>query len=416
MNKEEYNDLLRILSEENVGVWNKKKIRELQKKSEKYSKKGDKLYKKEGDKLLKVLKEEEIEPVLYMTHDHPTAGHFGVDATYNKIIQCYYWKNMRRNIEEYVRSCEQCQLRGNRGGSDFLNPIRVRKTFDRIGIDFVGPLTRSRRGNKYILVVTDYLTKWPEAKALREATAEKTAEFLYKEIICRHGCPKTIQSDRGTHFNNKLIKQLCDKFRIKQQLSSPYHPQSNGLVERFNRTLCEALAKTLEDEKQWDEHIEAVLFAYRTNKHSITKRTPFYMMYGREATLPIEETEVFNEEREGCSEPMLRRLYEIIKLEEKRDEIIEIIEKAQSKQKERYDKKVKQVRFQEDEEVLLKDEQETNKLLPKWKGPYTIEEEVGKGAYRLKDTEGKVLKAPQNVRRLKKYYTRSHGKSRENEQ
>ena len=209
---------------------------------------------------------------------------------------------------------------------------------------------------------------------------------------------------------------MCDKFRIKQQLSSPYHPQSNGLVERFNRTLCEALAKTLEDEKQWDEHIEAVLFAYRTNKHSITKQTPFYMMYGREATLPIEETEVFNKEREGCSEPMLRRLYEIIKLEEKRDEIIEIIEKAQSKQKERYDKKVKQVRFQEDEEVLLKDEQETNKLLPKWKGPYTIEEEVGKGAYRLKDTEGKVLKAPQNVKRLKKYYTRSHGKSRENEQ
>ena len=205
MNEEEYNDLLKTLNDEIREEWNRKKIRELQKKSEKYIKKNGKLYRREGDKLLKVLKEEEIEAILFMTHDHPTAGHFGVEATYNKIIQCYYWKNMRKNIEEYVRSCKQCQLRGNRGGEDFLNPIKVGKAFDRIGIDFVGPLIRSRKGNKYILVITDYLTKWLKARALREATVEKTAEFLYKEIICRYRCPKVIQSDRGTHFNNKLI-------------------------------------------------------------------------------------------------------------------------------------------------------------------------------------------------------------------
>jgi Integrase zinc binding domain/Integrase core domain len=420
MNNEQYNNLLKVLKNEELDL-NKRQLRELQKESKKFEKKNDTLYRRKDDTLLRILKEGEIEPILFMTHDHPTAGHFGIEATYNKISQHYYWKGMKKDIEEYIKSCDRCQRRGNKGGEEFLNPIEVGKAFDKIGIDFVGPLKRSNKGNKYILVITDYLTKWPEAKALREATAEKVAEVLYKEIICRHGCPKIIQSDRGTHFNNKLIKQLCDKFRIKQQLSSPYHPQSNGLVERFNRTLCEALAKTLENEKQWDEYIDPVLFAYRTNKHSTTKQTPFYMMYGREATIPIEEVEVISEEREDNAETILRRLYEIIKLEEKRDEIIEIIKEAQSKQKERYDKGVKQVKFKIDEEVLLKDEQQNNKLMSKWKGPYKVHKDNGKGAYKLRNQEGRVLKASQNVKRLKRYNRRkSHDitcdESRENEE
>ena len=130
------------------------------------------------------------------------------------------------------------------------------------------------------------------------------------------------------------------------------------------------------------------------------------MMYGREATIPIEETEVISEEREDNAETILRRLYEIIKLEEKRDEMIKVIKEAQSKQKEKYDKGIKQVKFQIGEEVLLKDEQQNNKLMPKWKGPYKIYENNGKGAYRLRNQEEKVLKAPQNVKRLKKYNRR----------
>ena len=131
-----------------------------------------------------------------------------------------------------------------------MNPITVEVPFERIGIDFVGPLPRTRKGNKYILVATDYLTKWPEAKAMKEATAKVTVEFIYKGIICRHGCPKIILSDRGTHFNNEMVNELCKKFEIKHKLSSPYHPQTNGLVKRFNRTLCKSLAKVCEKENQ----------------------------------------------------------------------------------------------------------------------------------------------------------------------
>ena len=135
----------------------------------------------------------------------------------------------------------------------------------------------------------DYLTKWPEAKVVPNATAEETEKFIYEDIICRHGCPQIILTDKGTHFNNQLIKGLMERFNIKHLLSSPYHPQTNGLVERFNRTLCESLAKLVTQSIEWDNLVPPVLFAYRTSKQSTTKVPPFYLTYGRDTTLPMDQ-------------------------------------------------------------------------------------------------------------------------------
>ena len=119
------------------------------------------------------------------------------------------------------------------------------------------------RENRYIIVAVDYFSRWPEAKPLKEANAQTVAEFIYDEIICRFGAPQIIQTDRGTHFANEVIKNLSNKFRIKHTLSTPYHPQMNGLVERFNRSLCQGLAKVVETIYNWDKYIQPVLFAYR---------------------------------------------------------------------------------------------------------------------------------------------------------
>src|SRR6059058_6190562 len=276
MNKNEYEEILECLQ----GTTSSKKR---WKQSETFKVRNGKLYKKKKNgKILRVLKEDETDAILFMTHNHETGGHFGVDTTYNKIAYRYYWKGMYDDIKGYVKSCDTCQRRGQKGEKSYLNPIEVGEPFERIGIDFVGPLERTKRRNRYILVVTDYLTKWPEAKAMKEAIAENVVRFIYEGIICRHGCPKIILSDRGTHFRNKLVEGLCEKFKIKHKLSSPYHPQTNGLVERFNRTLCESLAKVSERENQWDEYLEQVLFTYRTTKHATTKKTPFFMTYGRD--------------------------------------------------------------------------------------------------------------------------------------
>src|SRR6266498_334021 len=150
----------------------------------------------------------------------------------------------------------------------------------------------------------DYFSRWSEAKPLKTANVNTVATFLYKEIICRFGAPRILQSDRGTHFINELIQRLTKRFKIKHSLSSPYHLQLNGLVERFNKTLCEGIAKLAEEVDQWDKFIQPVLFAYRTKELRISKQSSYILVYGREPTLVMDY-----EKYEGS---IMERLLEII--------------------------------------------------------------------------------------------------------
>ena len=156
-----------------------------------------------------------------------------------------------------------------------LHPIQVGWAFERIGIDLVGPLTITKQNNRYIIVATDYLTRWLEAKAVPDAGAETLAKFIFEDIVCRHRVPQVILSDNGKNFASEIVKILCEKFLIKHTFSSPYHPQTNGIVERLNRTLCNSLAKVKEQDEDWNTYIPAVLFAYRTKRYSTTGYTPF---------------------------------------------------------------------------------------------------------------------------------------------
>jgi len=299
--------------------------------------KNNYLYKKDKRKennLLRVIRRFEMEPILYMMHNDPTAGHFATDIMFNKIRDRYYWPQMFEDIRAYVQSCDPCQRRGKSQDRQLLNPIPIHSPFHQIGIDFVGPLPRTEKGNRYILVAMDYFTKWPEAKPLPRATAELTSDFIYNEIICRHGCPKYILSDRGTHFNNQLIKDLMQKFEIQHLLSSPYHPQTNGLVERFNRTLCESLAKLVNKVDQWDDYIAPILFAYRTSKQATMKITPFFLTYGREAVLPLDDLS-------GEIETVQQRLRHLIDdLPLIREDVRQYVHDKQNKQKDYHDQQI----------------------------------------------------------------------------
>ncbi|GET62387.1 DDE-type integrase/transposase/recombinase [Rhizophagus irregularis DAOM 181602=DAOM 197198] len=129
-------------------------------------------------------------------------------------------------------------------GKHELNVIKVIEPFYQIGIDVVGPLPVTKRNNRYMVTAMDYFTKWPEAKALETADAKEIARFIYEDIICRHG-----------------LKSLMEEFQIKHNFSTPYHPKTNGLIERFNKTLCESLAK-LSNIEDWDLKVPGVLFAH----------------------------------------------------------------------------------------------------------------------------------------------------------
>ncbi len=112
---------------------------------------------------------------------------------------------MYEDIRGYVQTCDVCQRRGNPKANNILHPIEPKASFQRIGIDIVGPLTITKKGNRYIVTAMDYFTKWLIAKAIKEATAKTVSKFIYKKIICQHECSQVLQSDRGTHFVNKVI-------------------------------------------------------------------------------------------------------------------------------------------------------------------------------------------------------------------
>ena len=314
---------------------------------------------------------------------------------------------MLKDITTYIKSCDQCQRRGKPQGKHELYPIKVKEPFYQIGIDIVGPLPQTEKGNKYIVVAIDYFTKWPEAKALKEASAKEVSTFIFEDIICRHGCPQKILSDRGSHFNNQLIKDLTQKFEIRHNFSTLYHSKTNRLVERFNKTLCEALAKLSQETTKWDENISPVLFAYRTKKNDSTKIQPFYLTYGRQAKLPTDNDDI---KESNISE---RLIHLIDKLPQERYQAKIEITNSQEQQKEYYDKKGKRKQdFKIGEKVLYynaaKEKQWSGKLDEKWKGPYYIHEILLNGVYKLKETNGKILRTPVNGEWLKIYYSREN--------
>jgi hypothetical protein len=237
----------------------------------------------------RVVKPAEVATILYNFHEDPLAGHFGFQETFRSISMKYYWPDMGKDIKAYVQSCDTCQKRKRPMKTESLHPLKVGQPFDRLGMDIVGPLPATRNSNKYIVVATEYLTKWPEAQALPDAKAASVVSFFYEDIICRHGCPRELLTDQGTHFVNALLDALCDRLGVKHRLSTAYHPQTNGLVERFNRTLCEILAKYASQYQQdWDLFLPSALFAYRTIRQNTTRYEPFYLTYGRDAILPID--------------------------------------------------------------------------------------------------------------------------------
>jgi len=382
----------------------KKLAKQIQQQSKHFVVLENQLFKKDKrnqGNYLKVLKSHEIESVLYATHNHLTGGHLGIEKVFEKVRENYYWPQMFEDIRNYIKGCDSCQRRGKPSKKTLLHPIPVGKPFEKIGIDFDRPLPLTNNGNKYIIVATDYLTKWPEASATSAADANTVVEFIYENIICRHGCPNYILSDRGSHFRNKVVDGLMNKFEIKHLLSTPYHPQTNGLVERFNKTLCESIAKTTRDLQEWDTVINSVLFAYRTAKNSTTKYTPFYLTYGREARLPITTFE--NETLESNLE----------NLEINRQKAKDNVTKAQEKQKSRHDSKIKKpIEYQIGDKVLLyeaaKEKTWTGKLEDKWKGPFYIHDKLLNGAYKLRSTEGRILKTPINASLLKIYNDRQN--------
>nr|GFA15943.1 reverse transcriptase domain-containing protein [Tanacetum cinerariifolium] len=204
--------------------------------------------------------------ILTTCHSGPTGGHYGANYTAKKVFDSgFYWPTIYKDAFELVKNCDSCQHQGKILQRDEMpqNAIQVCEIFDVWGIDFMGPFLNSK-GNKYILVAVDYLSKWVEVKALPTNDARVVVKFL-KSLFSRFGTPKAIISDRGTHLCNDQFAKVMSKYGVTHRLSTAYHPQTSGQVEVTNRGLKRILERTVgENRASWTDKLDDALWAFKT--------------------------------------------------------------------------------------------------------------------------------------------------------
>nr|GEX45054.1 reverse transcriptase domain-containing protein [Tanacetum cinerariifolium] len=228
--------------------------------------------------------------ILKACHEGPTWGHHGANFTAKKVFDAsFFWPTIYCDAHNLVKSCDICQRQGKISQRDEMphNVIKVCEIFDIRGIDFMRPFPSSR-GNRYILVAVDYLSKWVEAKALPTNDARVVVKFL-KSLFARFGTPKAIISDRGTHFCNDKFVKVMSKYEVTHRLSTAYHPQTSRQVEVSNRGLKCILERAVgENRASWFEKLNDALWALRTAYKTPIRCTPYKLVYGKSCQLPIE--------------------------------------------------------------------------------------------------------------------------------
>ncbi len=328
-----------------------------------------------------------INTVLTAFHDHPMSGHFGVQRTLHKIRTRFWWPNMRKSIEHYISSCQQCTkfniVRSKTPGhlKSFDPPTDV---FQVLHMDFWGPVRTSAEGNRYVLVLTDNLSKYVIAKAMPNNTAQATAEFIMNEFIMVHGAPERLITDNGVHFNNTLMKTITSTMHIAHAFSASYHPQTNGQVERFNATFCTQLAKYYDEDKDdWDNYLQSIVYAYNTGVHATTGFVPYELAFGRKQKTPFDPTSKnFTLTQPDRFYTHLQKTRRII-LKQAQENICH----KQHLTKQRYDKHRKDPSYAIGDLVFLKVRANRTKLDERWIGPCQVIKKTGEQNYLVEDNE-----------------------------
>ena len=349
--------------------------------------------------------------VLAHLHGDKLAGHFSAQKTFQRSLTICYWPYIRRDIEAYCRTCRECESRRNPTPRNKA-PMQVTQAntpFQRIFADITElPITSKR--NRYILVVMDQFTKYVNLFPLQDQTAHTVAKCLFDKYICEHGIPEFLHTDQGRQFDCALIHTLCKLVGINKTRTSPYHPQSDGLVERFNRSLKDQLSKyLLSTPGEWDDVLHQVQFAYNSAVHSSTGFSPFYLAKGREPRLPANVI-VGSPASTSHLTPDSYATSLQTRLKSAFNQVAHSQERASLSQKSHYDKKTKFNPYNTGDLVWLDDPANSRvKLAPRWKGPFRIvslhssddQEAVTYSIVDCQDPNGKTKRVHYN--RLKPY-------------
>uniref|UniRef100_A0A2N9EB75 Uncharacterized protein n=1 Tax=Fagus sylvatica TaxID=28930 RepID=A0A2N9EB75_FAGSY len=377
---------------------------------------GEKLYRRsyEGVHLLCVTKREG-EQIIEDIHEGAYGPHMNAHMLSRKILRLgYYWTTMEADCAAHVRRCHKCQIHGN---LKHMPPMPLYSMsspwpFATWGIDIIGKIVpKASNGHEFILVAIDYFTKWVEAASFKILNSKKVAQFIRTNIICRYGVPHEVISDNGSHFRDETEK-LLHEYKIKHHKSSPYRPQTNGAVEAANKNVEMILRKNAEKHRNWHERLPYALWGYRTSIRTATGATPYSLVYGMEAVLPIEleiqSLRVVMEEEIPETEWLQERYNQLNMMEEKRLRALYNTQGYQRRAMRAFNKKVKPRNIKIGDMVLKEIRAPVHdprgKFKPNWSGPFIVKEIYSGGAARLIDIDGNPFTEPTNLDQLKKYF------------
>lgn len=319
--------------------------------------------------------------VLQLLHGNPVSGHLSADKVLKRAQQMCYWPFMFRDVKMWCKQCIPCDARRSPIPHQRapMKTIVATEPFQKVAADIL-ELPITSRGNRYVLVVQDYFSKYVNLYAIPDQRSITVAKCLFENFICEHGIPEMLHTDQGRQFESDLVKHLCQLLGIHKTRTSPYHPQCDGMIERFNRTLIDQLAKSLlQQAGEWDDCLNQVAMAYNTSPHSTTGFTPFFLTHGHEARMPANV--LLPNNTPSSSTPGSPADY-VAQLTQKLQSAFRSAEQnrdsAHNQQKRQYDKHLKHTPYVSGDLVWLNDPTTSKqKLAPHWKGPFEVLECLG---------------------------------------
>jgi len=338
---------------------------------------------------------DECTRIMVELHEGICGSHVGGRSLASKVIRAgFFWPTVREDYMRYAQRCKQCQMHADwhKASPEELRSIYSPWPFHTWGIDILGPFPLAIRQMKYLIVAIEYFTKWIEAEPVVQITAHKVQHFVWKNIVCRFGVPRRLISDNGTQFASQQLGKLCAEVGIKQVFALVKHPQMNGQVKSANRVLLRGLKRRLEKAKgAWAEEVPRIVWAYHTTPQSSTMETPFSLVYGSDAMIPVEihessprflgfVAEESNEERK----------VNLDLIDEAREEARIKAEAVKRRVERQYSSKVKLRQFQVGYLVMRKAHpyELENKLSPNWTGLFRVIKAKGNGSYKLETLKG----------------------------
>ncbi|CAL9707779.1 unnamed protein product [Knipowitschia caucasica] len=346
--------------------------------------------------------------ILNLAHDNPLAGHLGVRKTYDRILRHFFWPGLKRDVTRHCRGCHWCQVSGKPNQTIPPAPLypipAVGEPFERVLVDCVGPLPRTKSGNKFLVTVMCAATRFPEVFPVRKITTPVVVKALTK-FFSVYGLPRVLQSDQGSNFMSKIFAQVLKQLEIKHCHSSAYHPESQGALERFHQTLKTMLRTyCLEFENEWDEGVHLQMFAIREVVQESLGFSPSELVFAHTVRGPLKVLK----EKWLVEEPQQNLLDFVSRFRLKLRRACEIardnLQVAQSRMKSVFDKHAKERVFESGDKVLVLLPIPGSSLQARYSGPYVVERKVSDRDYLIATPDRRRRSRLCHINMLKPYF------------